>query len=357
MKLSNEIVTFAAGDTKFFEAFQDYYNQVNKTGAYDETVSLSEKSEKINNAFFAEIEKRSGVKREGNENAWAAHPSVKWASFAVIDAVINSILPQTINTSMGEFTDLRFVSYGDVMKFKVKPRSLFIVSEGSHGARTSFRQKNYSGDYLMTPVEHYVTTDVDMYRVLAGKEDIADFVRLVVRSIETDMGKKAAQALNAGMAVGTYPAQLSVSGAFDMNTFITLGETVGAYNMGAKPTVLGTRTALAQILPDPSFGFRVNADANGGSIEVLKNIYGFDTMILPQYATGNNFGLALDPNTLYFVSAGVDKLVKGVVSNTLTNSNQFYDNADLTSNYTLRKDYDFAFVSAAYGGKYEIVAG
>ncbi|MFR7763348.1 MAG: hypothetical protein ACLU1S_09850, partial [Eubacterium sp.] len=82
----------------------------------------------------------------------------------------------------------------------------------------------------------------------------------------------------------------------------------------------------------------------------------FDLLRLPQVATGNysDFGLALDPDTLYVISPAMDKLVKGVVSTTLTNSNQFYDNADITQNFTMRKDFDFAFVSAAWGGMYKI---
>ena len=50
----------------------------------------------------------------------------------------------------------------------------------------------------------------------------------------------------------------------------------------------------------------------------------------------------------------MDKLVKGAVSTSLTNSNQFYDNADITQNFTMRKDFDFAFVSGAWGGIYKI---
>lgn len=77
--LSNEIIKFAAGNTDFFVAFQDYYNHVNKTGAYDETVSLAEKNEKVNTAFFAEVEKRSGVTRSPeNAEAWASNPMVQW---------------------------------------------------------------------------------------------------------------------------------------------------------------------------------------------------------------------------------------------------------------------------------------
>ena len=42
------------------------------------------------------------------------------------------------------------------------------------------------------------------------------------------------------------------------------------------------------------------------------------------------------------------------MSNTLTNSNQFYDNADISQNFTIRKSYAAEFVGAAYVGEYKI---
>lgn len=44
------------------------------------------------------------------------------------------------------------------------------------------------------------------------------------------------------------------------------------------------------------------------------------------------------------------------MSTTMTNSNQFYENADLSQNFTARKAYAFEFTGAAYMGKYEITA-
>lgn len=40
------------------------------------------------------------------------------------------------------------------------------------------------------------------------------------------------------------------------------------------------------------------------------------------------------------------------MSTALTNSNNFYDNADLTQNFTYRKEWGFEFASAATAGKY-----
>ena len=136
-KLSNEIVKFANGNTDFYVAFGDYYNHVNsnegrKFGAFDTSVSLDEKSDKVHKAFFAEVERVSGVKRTAdNAEAWAANPQVQWATFAILNATINSTLPASINPSIGLWTDMRYVSYGDMIHFKIRPRTLYTVSKGN----------------------------------------------------------------------------------------------------------------------------------------------------------------------------------------------------------------------------------
>lgn len=359
--LSAEIVNFAAGDATFYAKFQDYYfhksavENGRKLGAYEDGVALSVKSQQVKDAFFAEVEKVSGVRRTAeNAEAWMSNPMVKWANFAVLNATINSVLPAYVTGSLSPFVDFRTVSYGDIVHYRVKPRTLYTVSRGAHGERTTFRQKKYDGDVTVAPVEHIVTVYADMYRVLAGKEDIAEFVRTVVVSIEIEMNKDAVAALNAGLSAGTYPSQFQETGAFDPKKLISLGQRVQAYNMMAKPVVIGTAAALANVLPDSTLGYRGNFDANGGSVKVMKDFYGFDLIEIPQMPTGVNYGLALDDTKLYVVSPAMDKLVKGVMSNTLTNSNQFYENADLTQNFTMRKDWNFEFVSAAFAGVYTI---
>lgn len=360
--ISKELIQFCSGKTDLLLAFQDYYaenraiNDNIKLFSYNTGISYDEKSAKISKLFFSELENRSGIKRSDNEEAWASNPNVKWAAFALIDAMINSVLPLTINPSIGIFTDLKFVSYGDAVHFKVLPRTLYTVSDGGYGERTSFRQLKSAGDIMLYPKEHIVTVYTDMYSVLAGKQDIADFVRLVAISIETRMTTDAITALTTGMAVGTYPAQLSIQGAFSKDQMITLAETVQAYNYGVKPVILGTATALSKVIPDSSLGFRMEVLGNNGSVGIMKDYYGYTLMQLPQVATGDytNYGLAVAPDTVYVVSPSMDKLIKGVISNSLTNSNQFYENADITQNFTMRKAWDFMLASAAVGGLYKI---
>lgn len=361
--LSKEVIQFAAGNTDFYTAFQDFYahDTYARTGKkidiFNEDVSLSDKKTKIDNAFFAEVERMSGVKRDAtNENSWAANPVVSWAGFAVREAVINSLLPLTVNPSIGLYTDIQYASYGDIVHFKVQPRTLFTVSLGAHGERTTHRQKDYAGDVIIAPKEHIITTYTDMYTVLAGRESPSDYMRRVVLSIETAMTADATAALTTGMQYGTYPAALSVQGAFNPKTLIKVAETVQAYNFGMKPMIVGTASALSNVVGDSTLGFRGNYDASNGSVGLLRDFYGYTLFQIPQVATGNytDMSLALPDDTLFVISPATDKLVKMVISNTLNNSNQFYDNADITSNNTVRKDWDAVFASAGFGGMYKI---
>ena len=348
MSMPNEVVQFAqtnGGNTDFYVAFQDYYFNRDKMD--------SEKHDKLQNAFFAEIIAKSGVSRDGlTTEAWVSHPSVQWAAFAVVDATVNAILPQVLTPAFGLFTDFRFVSLGDVVKFKIKPNQFFTVSKGGTGERTIHRQKDFAQDIIVAPVEHIVTVYTDMYRVLAGKEDIADFVARVVLAIEQAMYGDALNALMTGLnnlPTGTY----NISGAFDMKTLVKMAETVQVYNAGVRPVIAGSATALMRVLPDSTLGYRGNYDANGGSIELIKNVYGYD-VIKMNNAAAQGGGLVLPDNKIFVVSPAQDKLVKGVVSNALTNSNQFYDNADLTSDYTTRKMWEFVYASAAKAGVYTV---
>lgn len=348
MSMPNEVVQFAqtnGGNTDFYVAFQDYYFNRDKMD--------SEKHDKLQNAFFAEIIAKSGVSRDGlTTEAWVSHPSVQWASFAVVDATVNAILPQVLTPAFGLFADFRFVSLGDVVKFKIKPNQFFTVSKGGTGERTIHRQKDFAQDIIVAPVEHIVTVYTDMYRVLAGKEDIADFVARVVLAIEQAMYGDALNALMTGLnnlPAGSY----KYSGAFDMKTLVKMAETVQVYNAGVRPVIAGSATALMNVLPDSTLGYRGNYDANGGSIELIKNVYGYD-VIKMNNAAAQGGGLVLPDDKIFVVSPAQDKLVKGVVSNALTNSNQFYDNADLTSDYTTRKMWEFTYASASKAGVYTV---
>lgn len=359
--ISNEVVTFAKGNTDFYVAFADYHNHKaaeewgQNMGAYDRSRTIAEKAPLIREAYFAELERISGQKIDkDNLDVSLANPMIRYANFALINATINVVLPGYVTSTFAPFVDFRMVGYADTVNLTIPPKTLYTVSRGARGERTSFRQKKYAGNIEISPIEHIITTYVDMARVYAGKDDLAEAVRAIIVSIEIDMNNEIVAALNTGLTNGTYPQEFKESGAFDGKKLVQLAQRVQAYNQMAKPVIMGTAAALMNVLPDSTLGGRLVIDGRDPVISYVKDFYGFGIYELPQAPTGKDFGLALDDKTLFVVSAAVAKPIVGVMSTTLTNSNQFYENADISQNFTVRKGYNFQFVGSAYVGKYEI---
>ena len=218
-------------------------------------------------------------------------------------------------------------------------------------------QKQFKGNQSIAIYNHVITSQVNLMNVLAKRDNLAEFARRAVISIETDMSKGAYSAVTAGLAGANVPAALKQTGAFDMNKLITLGQTVGAYNFNMKPVFAGTLSGLMKIAPSAASGYRINTEADNMKLELIRTAYGFDFLTLPQVATGDysTMSLALNDNLIMAISPAADKLVRGVIEGaTLTNSNDPHDNANLTTNFTINKRYGFEYISGAVAGSYTI---
>ena len=142
MPMMESIVTFASGNEKALDTYKgmrDYYFHYMSAvegkqgyGDFDSSVSLDEKEVKMHNALLAEVERVSGCPRgEMPFEAWSMSPQVKWATFAVVGAMIDAVLPDTIVKSIGIYTDVHTVGFGETLEFEVQPNSLFTVSQSN----------------------------------------------------------------------------------------------------------------------------------------------------------------------------------------------------------------------------------
>lgn len=357
------IVKFANGnDTtlKFAERFRDYYfhfmSEVAKKnlGTFDSSVSLQAKEDRINKDFMTEVQRFANFQIPENlEPAHiVTHPTIGWAAFAIVDMLIQAVLPETIINSIGTYTDIRNIGWGDSAQFEIKPRALMTISTAGHGQRTTFRQKEFSSNKTLLPVNHDITVYASLYKVLAGKETLADYVRKAILSMDTEMTRDAYSAFHAGLNGVDYPSALVKTG-YTQDTLLNLCQVVTAYNQGDKAVIVGTTTALSKVLPNNAAGYRIVTNSEAIGIQLIRNFFEYDVLMLPQVATANyqDYGLLLDDKEIYIISPSTDKLVKGVVEGvTLNNSNNYYDNANLTSNSTINKSWAFEFVSNATAG-------
>lgn len=355
-RLPDSVATFAKGNEKLYVMFQDYWNHYrseNGDGSkrYDfesrnsngETITFSEKEKQLNTALRDEILRVAGIRdiSEFPLQAWATHPTLKWASFAVVNQLIDAVLPDTLIDTIGFYTDVRTIGYGDSAAFDIEPRDLFVVSKAGRGMRQSEIRKQFRGQVTILPELRELSVAVSLYKVLSGAESLASFTAKAIRSIESQVALDAYNAFATAMAALTTTAgdtQLKVSG-WSQDDFVRLAQKVGAWG-NSKPILLGTQRALQSVLPDDA-NYRYDLLSDYVKVGYIKNVFGYDAVALPQVANwATEFAVSISDTSLWIVAPGNDKLLKLVLEgSTMANSTGAFDNANLTQVSTLYKSW------------------
>jgi hypothetical protein len=367
IQLPHTVINFAAGDSArlgFFGEFKDYWNQYRSENgpkgkhyafstvdAENKPISFIEKEALLNAHLKREIGKLAGVDFSTMPmEQWVSNPQVKWATFAFVDQMIDSVLPDTIIDSIGSFCDVRTGDFGSTFLFDIKPRDLFAVSKSGFGMRSAEVHKQYNGQVPVNPEMHQIAVGVNLYRVLLGLDSLAWFTAKAVKSMETQMAREVYDAFSTAMlALSSSPAStaLQVSG-YSQDTLADLSQKVEAWSGGASPLVLGTRRALAKVLPDDA-NYRYDLESDFVKLGYLREISGVNTFELPQIADwASPFATVLSNSYLYIIAPGTDKLVKlclegGTISNTTENFGQ----ATLTMDTNIWKKWKAAVVTSS----------
>lgn len=366
MKLTNNILTFAKDkdNISVFEKFADYMrhyrNEVEgvKALTYDHRASFAEKDAEINKDLLSMVEKFVGRSKpaEMSFSVWANDPQVKYHTFAVVGAMIDAIIPETLIDSIGIYADIRYAGFGDSFQFNIEPRDLFAVSRASKGKRTGFCQKQFGTTATIAPENHRVTVQVALYKVLSGQESLAKFTMKAVRSIESELTYNTYDAMTTGLNAISAGANTLHLSSYTQDGAINLAQKVTAWNQNKKAVFVGTQIALSKILPADS-NYRYLLDSEYVRLGYIKEFNGFGVMVLPQVAdyTSSTFGLKLADNEIYVISPSADKLVKvGIEGDTLTYVDNIDENANLVQNATINKMWGVAFATSSIAGLIEL---
>jgi hypothetical protein len=361
VKMQNHILKFAGpANLAPYEKFADYWEQFlftegKKPNAEFQTetmdpdtkqmrkISFAEKEESMNAALKREILRVAGITNFSDfpTETWASHPTLKWATFAVVGMLIDMILPQTIIDSIGLYSDVRNIGWGDSAAFDIESRDLFVVSKAGRSKRTAQLQKQYNGQVTLIPEIRELSVFVSLQKVLAGKESLAKFVSKAVISLQTAINIDVYNTFATAMAAisNTASTGLRVAG-YTQSEFVRLSQTVAAWNGGAKPLAIGTQRALANILPADA-NYRYDIEGEFVKVGYLKNFQGTDIMVLPQVADMSTpYGLVLSDTTVWIVSPSSNKLVKLVLEgNVLSQTDGPQDKANLTQSSTLLQSW------------------
>lgn len=361
--MSKKIICFSDNQADVKIAFRDYLNHYmseveNRQGySYDKTVDFATKEAKVNGLIAKEVSKLANVDfSSADPSQMATNPMVRWGYFAVANALIDMIVPEVLDKSIGIYTEQRFVDFGDSMTFTVESNDLFYVSKAGRDQRTVNFQKQYEGQATVVPENRAISVAVNFYKVMCGTESIAKFVTKAILSLEAQITKECFVAFNTAMAdlPTTGDAKLKVTG-YSRPEAVRLAQTVTAYNGGAKAVFMGTPLALSNILPDDA-NYRYMLDSDFVKMGYVRTAFGYDTLVTPQVADWTSpYKLVLDDKKIYVISPSSQKPVKLVYEGSaITNNIGAFETANLTESTTINKSYGIAIATNAIAGEIDL---
>lgn len=352
IKMTNTVLAFAkeTNTVELHEQFADLVNHyrvenkmipTGKTLNYDATISFEDKSKAVHDQMLKEINRLAGMPSQSvvSEFVYMNSPQHKYMTYAVINSLIDMIIPDTILDSVGMYTEVKTGGFGDNFSFDIEPNDLFYVTKFGRGKRHAEGQKSFNGQVIVTPTEHTVSVQVNLYRVLSGKENLAAFAMKALRSIETEMAYDAFTAFNTAVASlpTTATKDLQRTGWSQTNG-VELNEKVTTYNNGAKSVYVGTRAAVQKILPSDT-NYRLQIDSDYVKIGYVREFFGNDVIVLPNKANWKDpYQTLLDDDKIYIMSPSSQKIVKLCIEgSTISIVDDTYANANLTQQSTMKK--------------------
>ena len=360
MRELNSVVAFAQQSNELYTAFKDYrdhwlsVNRHVKGKAFSDK-SLDDKDKVITKLFADEVAKRSGISIEDTDPAhYANNPMVRFFADEIIDRMIDMVIPDVLNTSVGLIAEIQYLDWGDTGKFDIKNSGLFNVSKAGYRNRDTLAQRLDDTTVTLVPENHQVTTYITLFDILAKRKTIGEYVMKATLSIEAEMLNEIWSTFNTAMSSATLPSALAVTN-YSEKSAINLAQKVQAYNR-ATPVFVGTAVALKDLLPSNA-QFRYFLDDDYFKMGAVPTFNGYDVITVDQVADKANldtYGLALADNKIYVLSPASDKIAKVVVGGSLSRTEQGDFNANLVQSSSIQKAYACGIITNSIAGVIEL---
>lgn len=343
------------GEKNLIPAWKDYvnnYRAVNFSAkkSYDTSKTLDEKEVLVNAAIDREIANLMKVDCSFlDKEAYATNPTYQWAKFAVINKLVDMIIPDVVKEDYMQVANTQTIGYGDSAVFDIKSGDLFTVVENGNSRRHVEAQRQFTGQKALVPTNHTVTTEVDLYRVLAGKENNAEYAMKVVLSIESEIAIDIMAVVKDSF--NTLTANFKEN-AYSETAFKKLATRVGAANGGAKAVAIGTELGLGTIMPTNDYLKMGLGETYSkiGYLPVFKNV---PLIALAQKIdwSSADYDFALDDSYIYMISPQTQKLAQVVFEGgSLAIADGQFANSNLTQKVSLHKRWAVGLITnSKYG--------
>lgn len=353
----NKINFSADAEKDLIPAWKDYVNHYRKENfsvkskrIVNTEKSLASKELLVNKGIDAEVKKLSNVDCSFVGKAQAAtNPMYRWATFAVVNKLVDIVTPDIVSEDFYGVADVSTVGKGNSGSFELKSCDLFEVQVNGNSRRHVNAQKQFSGNKTLTPVNHTITTQVDLYRVLAGEESLAEYAMKVILSIEAEIALDIAYAMQ--NSFDTRSTNFKATG-FTAQSFKTLASRVSAANGGKKAIALGTEIGLMDVMPQDDY-LKLGLGETYNSIGYLPVFLNTPLIALAQKIdwASADYDFAINDKFIYFVSPGLQKLIQVVFEDEgLYIVDDVFANGNLTQQASMHKGWVTGIITNAKHG-------
>lgn len=324
---------------------EDYARQyVTENGiakmSFDTSCSLSEKAQKLNDAFCAELARRSKYSKDDFDSVedYASFGAVAQMGANIQKVLLDAVTPILINaTGLAMLAEFHYGGYGDVFEFEDKDNSVYKVSKMGRRQKHTKTQESKKQNKTISTDMYGLTVYTTLPKIILGEsmlaEDIMKMGLAMNKKIYTLVVKKFVSAVE----TLTDP-DLVVTG-YTEKTFLTALRNASAKN-GTKMLIVGDNVALKDILPTDSRTRILLQDEFNTTLGYMSsfngyNAVGFDVV---EDADEANGVLGLPTNRVYALPITGDKMIHVAIGYTRSNTDGEYDNDNLSILSTFAKE-------------------
>lgn len=332
-----------------------YNSNPNKYVSFKESATgdYEAKNEKFNKLFKKQTVLSAYLPESAlNDKNIFGKNAVREATFALISEALDVIIPQVVLDGFSPIARTKLIGMGNTHHWKVPNNTIFNVNKIARGLRKTEPQRRYNGDSIAIPEPRMITIEENFEEILMGKVDWGNLINMIALSFEKQITLEIYTAISATFS--GLDTNLKETG-FSQVGFTELADRVQALNNDAAVTVMGTKTALGNIMPQNDHLKQAIGDEYN-KFGYIKNWMGVDIMEVPQAITVGTTNFAIANDELYFFSFGVDKPVKICMED----AGMSFENTDPSATadgsyfYSIRKAWDLQVVTSAKYGMMKI---
>lgn len=237
------------------------------------------------------------------------------AIFAVIEEVIDELLPAELESRVGQFAEVKSFGRDEIVKFTIKgmgkDRVMRSIVKGARGG--IYRARRLDDKDLMVPTSVYtVGYNITLEELLSGRRTVAELVEIIAKGYTEIIYVEVIKALR---TAATYaPANNKDTGnAFSETALKKVIRTISAYG---NPVIIAFQSAAELIINTAGAVSAVNPNVAAADLDEIRNAgrvsvyHGTPVIVLPNYFMDDSNSTWLFKENQMFVLPVGDRPVK-----------------------------------------------